>query len=136
MSNSEQSHHPDQSFLPEIRRARFERLTIYEVSEAELDILERGSPDSIYLNFAIFLLSVAISLTAALLTATIASNAIFVIFVVCTVVGYTGGLLLLVVWRKNRSSVSDCMETIRKRLPPEGIAEPFSKIESSKDTRA
>ena len=41
-------------FQPEIRRARFDRLTIYEVSESELEVLARGSPDSIYLNFAVF----------------------------------------------------------------------------------
>ncbi len=48
-------------FLPAIRRARIDNLTIYEISDAELNILERGSPDSIYLNVAIALISSAIS---------------------------------------------------------------------------
>ena len=119
MANHENS---EPSFLPEIRRVRFERLTIYEVSESELDTLERGSPDSLYLNIAIALLSVAVSLTATLLTATIKSLAIFVVFVVCTVVGYVGGILLLLLWRRTRRSLINCAAAIRNRLPPEGIA--------------
>lgn len=55
-------------FLPAVRRARIERLDIYEISETELQILERGSPDSILLNFAIFLVSIAVSFLVALLT--------------------------------------------------------------------
>ena len=109
-----------QPFLPEIRRARVERLTIYEVSEGELDTLERGSPVSLYLNIAIALLSVAITLTATLLTAVFRSPSIFVVFVVCTVVGYVVGIILLLLWRRSRHSVVDCTAIIRNRLPPEG----------------
>lgn len=75
------------SFVPVVRRARFERLTIYEVSDSELETLERGSPVSLYLNLAIALLSVAISLTATLFSSTMNAPALFTIFVVCTVVG-------------------------------------------------
>jgi hypothetical protein len=52
---------PDRSspseLLPAIRRARIDSLDIYEVSEYELALLERGSPDCLFLNFAIFLLT-------------------------------------------------------------------------------
>lgn len=126
MPNREQPEQSEQVFSPVlIRRARLDRLTIYDVSESELEILERGSPNSIYLNFAIFLLSIAVSLTVALLTTTTTSTSIFIIFIVCTVVGYVGGILLLILWRRNRSSVSDCIAIIRKRLPPEGDAAPL-----------
>lgn len=125
MTDKIQSHNTDQPFLPEIRRGRFAQLTIFEVSDSELDFLEKGSPDSIYLNFAVFLLSVAISFTISLLTTTIAPITTFIIFVICTIIGYIGGVVLLVVWLKTRSSVSDCIKTIRKRLPPEGEVQPF-----------
>lgn len=130
MSNPNRHVSPDESFLPAIRRARFDRLTIYEVSESELDTLEKGSPDSIYLNVGIALLSAAISLTVTLLTATIASTATFVVFVVCTVVGYVVGVVLLLLWRRSRNSVSDCIKIIRGRLPPEGTVRPL-EIESN-----
>ncbi len=76
--------------MPEIRRGRVAQLTIYEVSEIELETLAQGSANSIYLNFAIFLLSVSVSLIIALLTATIASNRVFTVFVVIAVVGAIG----------------------------------------------
>ena len=129
MSDKEFIGQTEPTFLPEIRRARFDSLTIYEVSESELDILEKGSPDSIYLNFAIFLLSVAISLTTALFTTTTTSNAAFIVFVVLTTIGYLGGVFLVILWRRNHTSVSDCAATIRKRLPPAGTAQPLSRTE-------
>ena len=41
-----------------VKRHKFDSLTIYDVSESELETIEKGSPSSIYLNFAIFLLSI------------------------------------------------------------------------------
>ncbi len=117
-------------FNPEIRRARFQRLTIFEVSEGELDVLEKGSPDSIYLSIAIALLTMAVSLTATLFTAKL-SQAAFTVFVVCVVVGYIGGIILLLLWRNSRHSVTTCSRTIRDRLPPEGVAQPLEKPEES-----
>jgi hypothetical protein len=133
MSNHEKT---DQGFSPEIRRARIGQLTIFDVTESELDIVEKGSPDSIYLNFAIFLLSTAISLTVVLLTTVINSNRVLMVFVVCIVVGYSGGALLLLLWCRSRNSVTDCIRAIRKRQPPDGFAKPFSKDEPKKRTRA
>ena len=123
MTNN-QIHESGADFLPAVRRARFDKLTIFEVSEAELDILEKGSPDSIYLNFAIFLLSMAVSFIVALFTTEVKSMAIFVVFVLLAIVGCLGGFFLLIMWLRDRSSVSKCAKTIRSRLlPAEGIQE-------------
>jgi hypothetical protein len=85
----------DAAFQPEIRRGRLDRLAIYEVSESELVVLERGSPGSVYLSFAIFLPPSAICLSATLLLTTIPSDRIFLTFVAVTTVGYVvGGVLL------------------------------------------
>lgn len=122
MTNSQ--HEPNAEFLPAVRRARYEQLTIYEVSEAELDILEKGSPDLLFLNFAVFLLSVSISFIIALLTTEVKSQVTFVVFIVFAIVGLLGGAFLLIMWSRDRSSVSKCTKTIRDRLPPaEGIRE-------------
>ena len=134
MANKIQPQNPEQSFTPQIRRARIEIVDIYEVSEYELDLLERGSPDSIYLNFAIFLLSVALSFTVALLTTTAMSTEVFVIFIVSTLIGYIGGAFLLILWRRNRSSVSHCIKAVRKRLQSEGRVAPLTCVEENRDT--
>ena len=123
------------TFLPEIRRGRFDKLTIYEISDTELELLERGSPDSTFLNFAIFLLSSAISFTVALFTTTITSERTFIIFVVITIIGYLGAFLLFLLWRKSHKSVSKTVETIKKRLPPEGVAESFNGKEQKGETQ-
>lgn len=127
MENPIQPQRPDQDFGPEIRRARVERLTIYEVTESELVILQKGSPDSVYLNFAIFLLSMAVAFTIALLTTKIISVTVLIFFIMFIVFGYIGGFFLLILWYRNRSSVYDCINTIQKRLPPEGISEPMTR---------
>lgn len=109
--------------LPEIRRARLDTLNIYEISESELEILERGSPDSVLLNFAIFLLSVAVSFTIALSTTTIRSDRVFYVFVLVALVGFVIGLLLLFIWRRNRQSLASVVAAIRNRMPPRGEGE-------------
>jgi hypothetical protein len=45
MSSDPTGHSDD--LPPAIRRARLEQLTIYDVTESELEILERGSPDAL-----------------------------------------------------------------------------------------
>jgi len=114
--------------LPAIRRARIDSLDIYEVSEPELVLLERGSPDSLFLNFAVFLLSSALSLFVALVTTTIASSRTFSVFVILTTVGTVGGLFLLLLWMRNRQSTATVFAQIRRRMPPEGIPAPIQTI--------
>jgi hypothetical protein len=106
----------------EVRWGDYGKLALYPVDESELELLAQGSPDSVYLNFAVFLLSVAVSFFIALLTAVV-SGKVFTVFVVITTVGFIAGLLLLILWLRKRRSVSDLVDKIRKRLPPEGIQE-------------
>ena len=73
------------------------------------------------MNFAIFLISTALTLVIALLTTNVKSNLTFVIFVVLTVVGFLAGTLLLVLWYRNNKSIYKLVNTIRKRLPREEI---------------
>jgi len=118
-SQSESS--PSQALPPvEIRRGAFARLTIYEVEESELEILSRGSPDSLYLNFAIFLISIALSFLVTLLTSEVSSR-VFTVFVCVTVIGFLLGIFLLILWFRNRKSVSVLVQKIRDRLPPEAF---------------
>lgn len=109
--------------LPAIQRAPYRTLTIYEVSEDELKILEKGSPESIYLNFSIAMLPVAFTLMVTLLTTEIPSAGLRSLFQMIMVVFYVAGLFLFVLWYRTRSSVSDCVATIRERLhpPEEGV---------------
>src|SRR5437868_14802434 len=114
----------------EIRLGAYKTLALYPVDKSELELLAQGSPDSLYLNFAIFLLSVAATDLAALLTLptdkTSPPSATFVVFVVITVLGFIVGAFLLLLWLKQRRSVSALVREIKSRLPPEGIQEVVS----------
>jgi hypothetical protein len=83
----------------EIRRGAYAHLTIYDVERSELEQLAQGSPVSLYLNFAIFLLSTASSFLTALLTLPDNQSAEvskkFIVFVVITAVGFVAGIFLL-----------------------------------------
>lgn len=119
---------------PAIRRGRLDSLNIFDVTKEELDALERGSPVSVFLNLAIFVLSVAISFSASLLTTEIPSDRTFIVFVVVTVVGYIAGATFLLLWFFTRKSIKSVVENIRKRLPPEGVPGSESvAVDSAKD---
>lgn len=61
-----------------IRRGFIGEITIHQVTDEELELLTNGYSDTAYLNYSIFLLSVAISLLTALLT-TAVTDKIFTI---------------------------------------------------------
>lgn len=108
---------------PAIRRVRLDSLRIFEISEAELEALERGSPESLFLNFALTVLSVAISFSISLATTTIPSNRTFIVFVIITSLGYVVGVVFLVLWVISRRSLRSVSAKIRSRILPEGIQE-------------
>ena len=101
---------------PRILRGRVDYYAIYEITEDELRDLETGSPSSLYLNFSIFGLSIAISFLIALLTATVTER-VFTVFTILTVVGFLVGIGLLILWSRARISIGDVVRRIRARIP-------------------
>ena len=101
---------------PRIRRGRVDSFALFEITEQELDVLEKGSPSALQLNFSIALLSIAVSFLISLMTQTLDSKT-YTVFVVVTVVGLVVGMYLMLVWARHRTSVSDTVKRIRGRLP-------------------
>jgi hypothetical protein len=89
-------------------------------------MLERGSPNSTYLNFAVFFVSIAVSFLTALFTGEIQSRLVFDVFVILAAVGLCGGAVLLVLWYRTRSSVNELLKKIKARVPSSspGTSEP------------
>ncbi len=103
-----------------VRRGRVDSVDLYEIKDSELDLLEKGSPVSIYLNFSIFLFSIAFSALAVLCTAATFKHTVAqTIFIVVMVVGFLMGGFLLILWYRGHSSVSEVIDEIRNRIPPE-----------------
>jgi NADH:ubiquinone oxidoreductase subunit K len=124
--NKQKTHKTD--LVPEIKRGRLEKLTIYDVAENELELLAQGAPNSIFLNFSIFLLSIGLSAIFTLQTTSIASDRLALFLMVVAFCGIVIGALLMFIWYKGRKSISELMKTIKNRVPPEGIPEiPFNQ---------
>lgn len=118
----------ESQFLPEIRKGRVRTLAIHEVSETELNVLAQGSPNSIHLNFAISLFTLAVSFLISLLTTKIEDDRLFIVFVLITIVGFIISVFLFVLWKKEYKSIRRCVDDIRKRLPPEGESKSIDTI--------
>lgn len=101
----------------DVRRGRVGSVDLYEVKENELDILESGSPASIYLNFAIFLLSSSITCIASLCFTAYVNNIIQITFICFSIIGVLGGILLLILWWNSKESIKQTIKVIRNRLP-------------------
>ncbi|MBI3853173.1 MAG: hypothetical protein HY298_23225 [Verrucomicrobia bacterium] len=105
---------------PRIVRATLDELRIYEISEAELETIERGGPESLYLNLAIFFISTAVSFTITLTTTDIKSPRLFEVFVVVTVVFYVASAILGALWIRGCRSKKKITKIIRERMPAKG----------------
>ncbi len=104
-----------------VRRGRVESVDLYEIKDTELDALEKGTPADLQLNFAIFLLSLAFSAVASLVTATFTNKSIETTFIIVSVVGVLLGAYLMVAWWRARSEVKELCKRIRQRIPPEAL---------------
>ncbi len=102
-----------------VRRGRVASVDLYEIKDSELDLLEKGAPSMLYLNFSIFLLSISFSAIVSLATAAFSSTKIEMLFMIVAVVGMIGGLMLLILWWRTRTSVFATVKEIRKRIPPD-----------------
>lgn len=102
-----------------IRRGRVASVDLYEIKDSELDLLEHGSPAELYLNFAIFLISLAFASITTLATATFTMPQIATLYLVVSVVGVLGGIFLLILWLRTRVSVARVAGQIRSRIPPD-----------------
>ena len=104
-----------------ILRGRVDSLSLYEITDTELDILEKGSPNSLYLNFGIFLFSVGLSFLIALLSTDIQSPNTFTVFVVLCVVGLLLGSFFMFLWHRTRRKVTNVVKKIKERIAKQDI---------------
>lgn len=115
----------------QVRRGRVESVDLYEITDSELELLEKGSPVALYLNFAVFLVSIAFSALVALCTTiTFKYEIMKLIFVVITIVGTLLGGFLFILWRRGRADVSKTVEKIRGRIPPDVTPNLPSEVET------
>jgi len=119
-----------------IRVAQLGELNAYVIYEHELDKLDKldadlskDPPESVYLNFALFLLPISLSFVITLLTTTIRSDRTYELFVIISVLAFILSLLLFALWGRDRRSYrktrqallherTQQIQRIKSRLPP------------------
>lgn len=106
-----------------VRRGRVDSVDLYEVKENELELLEKGSPATLQLNFAIFLFSIAITAIIALATTNFKWPIVETIFTFVGVVGILMGTYLMISWWRTRTSIAEVIVMIKSRITEE-LVEP------------
>jgi hypothetical protein len=120
------SHGDNQHLAPAIHRVPLDKLTIFEITESELESLEHGSPESLFLNLAVAVVSTAISFSVALATTQIDSTKTFCFFVIIMIIGYLSGITFAMLWWRSHRSLQSVSKNIRGRRVPQGIQEETS----------
>jgi len=109
--------------LPVVRVAPLGELRVYQVTEDELNALQRGRPSDLFLNFSLSLLSITVSLFTTFATATFSADRTFYVFVIISVVSLIAGVVLLILWARYRSDAKEIVGTIKNRMPPQPAVE-------------
>lgn len=109
---------------PRIIHATIGELIIYQINEAELQVLENGSPDNIHLNIAIAFLTNFLSFVVTLSLVQMQMY-LFTIFLVIGIVSGAVGFYALILWIYKRKKTPNICGVIRSRVPrPEGVQQP------------
>ncbi len=104
--------------VPIIRLAPLGELNVYMVMEEELEAIGRGSPGSIFLNFALALLPLSASFLMTLLVTSINSIGMLIFFVSAFIICLIAGILCAVLAWRYHASVAQVVEKIKNRMPP------------------
>ena len=110
-------HQSDQGEKIDVRRRKIGSVTIYDVTEAELTILEKGTDASIWLNFFIGTISVAASFLVSLLTVDWGKNITLtqVVFICLTIIMFLASIVCFVFWRNSKGQHAATIKTIKER---------------------
>lgn len=100
-----------------VKKAKMDSISIYELSEAELDILEQGSPNSLMLNFAIFFGGIFFSFLANLLISDFSGkDKIYISYNVITFGSLVTSVITLILWIKGNNEFKQTIKRIRNRM--------------------
>lgn len=107
----------DQGEKIDVHRRKIGSVTIYDVTEAELNVLEKGTDASVWLNFLIFTISTAISFMVSLLTVEWEESVsvVQITFICVTVIMTISALICFVFWRRGRGQHLTTIKAIKER---------------------
>jgi hypothetical protein len=113
-----------------VKRGKFDSLTIFDVTEQELNIIENGSTNSLFLNFAIFLISTSTSFFISIFTVDWFPKGLephlisYIVFLVIAILTLLVGMICIILWIRSHDSFKDTIRIIRRRLVEEKMEDP------------
>jgi hypothetical protein len=97
-----------------VRRIQIQELVIYDIREDELDTLVRLGRASDYQTHAVWSLSTALTLLSFLFVPSL-PKILFAVFAHLTTLGFALGFVLLFIWFKERTSLTETVAKIKTR---------------------
>lgn len=99
-----------------VQVVRMGTLTVYEITDDELRLIEAGGPSSTFLNFGIGSMSLGLGIGTTLLAAgPVETRAVFDTLVILTIVGVLAGAVLLILWRQMAKRTTSTIAGVRER---------------------
>ena len=111
-------HQGEQGEKIDVKRRKIGAVTIYDVTEAELTILEKGTEVSVWLNFLIGTVSIAVSFLVSLLTVEWDNTKVSltqIVFICITIIMFLSAVACFVFWRRGRGQHQETIKVIRER---------------------
>lgn len=111
-------HQGEQGEKIDVKRRKLGAVTIYDVTESELTILEKGTDASVWLNFFIGSISIAVSFLVALLTVkwdTATVSLTQIIFICITIIMFLSAIACFVFWRRGKGQHQETIKMIKER---------------------
>ncbi len=100
-----------------IKRAKVDSLTIYEITESELQLLQNGSQSSFYLNICISSASFFVAFIISLLTTSFTGKEIIkTVFVCISVCTFIVMILYFIRWLFAKKDLKKIFERIKNRI--------------------
>ncbi|MCW7475637.1 hypothetical protein [Leptospira levettii] len=100
-----------------VNRGKVESVNIYEVSEGELELIERGSPSSTLFAFSVFFAGVGASFLANLLITDFSNRIlIFTLYLTITLISFITSIITATLWWQGRKDIPDIFKKIRDRI--------------------
>ena len=110
-------HQSEQGEKISVKRRKIGSVTIYDVTETELTILEKGTDASVWLNFFIATVSIGASFLVSLLTAEWGNilSLTQVVFICLTIIMFMAAVVCFVFWIRGRGQHKKTIKTIKER---------------------
>lgn len=109
----------------EIKRSRIGSISVYEISDAELESLERGSPSTALTNISFFCASSFLSFLIVVTTSTGLDIKVYMVYFTVGLVSLAASIICGIVAYKMGGGIKEITSKIRGRIPASEVEKKY-----------